>query len=66
MYDLIEMTKTNKMQNLVLSFLIMIFCLANLILNLNNYKSVFTNNYKIVNSIKELEEAKERFCDRKH
>ena len=36
MYDLIEMTKTNKMQNLVLSFLIMIFCLVNIIMNYND------------------------------
>lgn len=60
MYDSIEIVKRNKMQNLVLSFLLIVFCLVNLILNIDNYKSVITGEYNIINSIKDLKNAKDK------
>ena len=60
MYDVSELVKRNKIQNLVLSFFILVFCLINIILNVDNYRSVITGEYKTITSIKELKEAKDR------
>ena len=60
MYDASELVKRNKIQNLVLSFFILVFCLINIILNIDNYRSVITGECKTITSIKELKKAKDR------
>ena len=59
-----ELVKRNKKENLVLSLIMFVICILCLILNINNYFRVITNNFVVVNSIDDLYTAiknKERF-----
>lgn len=59
-----ELVKRNKKENIVLSLIIIIFCVLNLLLNINNYFRVITSDYYEIKSANDLNIAiknKERF-----
>ena len=64
MSDIIDIVKRKKIEGLVCSVIIAIFCFINIILNMDVYKKVIFNEYSTINSIEDLNKAymnKERF-----
>lgn len=64
MKDIIDIVKRKKIEGLVCSVIIAIFCFTNILLNMDIYKKVIFNEYSTINSIEDLNKAyinKERF-----
>lgn len=53
MSEYIEIIKYRKLENIILKIIIIVFCFLTIIINLNEYKSLFKNNTNIENSINE-------------
>lgn len=58
MNDIRELVVRKKLQNLILNFILIIFCFINIILNIDNYKKILSNNFDTISSISQLDKAK--------
>lgn len=60
MRDMIEIIKRSKRESIILSLIIILFCALNLILNMDFYKKLLTDNYDIVTDSQSLSKVIEK------
>lgn len=57
MNDVIDIIRYNEKGKLLLNFILIIFCIFNIVINNNTYKSVLSNKYKKVDTINQLNKS---------